>query len=130
MAGERPGHSLQATALVNEAYLRLITASDVAWRDRAHFLAVASLAMRYVLVDRARARMTMKRGGAGEQIVTLDDEDLGPLRIQNVLFRMLDTPGLVRFAGRRLGQDTRRVLGERLGLSAERLDELAAQGVI
>ena len=63
-------------------------------------------------------------------IVTLDDEDLGPLRIQNVLFRMLDTPGAVRFAGRRLGQDTRRVLGERLGLSAERLDELAAKGVI
>jgi crotonobetainyl-CoA:carnitine CoA-transferase CaiB-like acyl-CoA transferase len=65
-----------------------------------------------------------------ESMVTLDDEDLGPLRIQNVLFRMLDTPGRVRFAGRRLGQDTRRVLGERLGLSEERLDELAARGVI
>jgi formyl-CoA transferase len=63
-------------------------------------------------------------------IVTLDDEDLGPLRIQNVLFRMLETPGAVRFAGRRLGQDTRRVLAERLGLSEERLDELAANGVI
>jgi crotonobetainyl-CoA:carnitine CoA-transferase CaiB-like acyl-CoA transferase len=63
-------------------------------------------------------------------IVTLDDEDLGPLRIQNVLFRMLDTPGAVRFAGRRVGQDTRRVLAERLGLSDERLDELAAKGVI
>jgi crotonobetainyl-CoA:carnitine CoA-transferase CaiB-like acyl-CoA transferase len=65
-----------------------------------------------------------------ESIVTLDDEDLGPLRIQNVLFRMLDTPGAVRFAGRRVGQDTRRVLAERLGLSPERLDELAAKGVI
>jgi formyl-CoA transferase len=63
-------------------------------------------------------------------IVTLDDEDLGPLRLQNVLFRMLETPGRVRFAGRRLGQDTRRVLGERLGLSDERLSELAAKGVI
>jgi crotonobetainyl-CoA:carnitine CoA-transferase CaiB-like acyl-CoA transferase len=63
-------------------------------------------------------------------LVTLDDEDLGPLRIQNVLFRMLGTPGHVRFAGRRLGQDTRRVLGERLGLSDARLDELAARGVI
>jgi crotonobetainyl-CoA:carnitine CoA-transferase CaiB-like acyl-CoA transferase len=63
-------------------------------------------------------------------IVTLDDEDLGPLRIQNVLFRMLDTPGAVRFAGRRLGQDTRLVLAERLGLSEERLDELAAKRVI
>jgi formyl-CoA transferase len=65
-----------------------------------------------------------------ESIVTLDDEDLGPLRIQNVLFRMLDTPGAVRFAGRRVGQDTRPVLAERLGLSPERLDELAAKGVI
>jgi crotonobetainyl-CoA:carnitine CoA-transferase CaiB-like acyl-CoA transferase len=65
-----------------------------------------------------------------DSILTLDDEDLGPLRIQNVLFRMLDTPGAVRFAGRRLGQDTRRVLAERLGLSGERLDELAANGVI
>ncbi|HEY4027101.1 MAG TPA: CoA transferase [Candidatus Dormibacteraeota bacterium] len=65
-----------------------------------------------------------------ESIVTLDDEDLGPLRIQNVLFRMLETPGRVRHAGRRLGQDTRRILGERLGLAEERLDELAARGVI
>jgi len=65
-----------------------------------------------------------------ESIVTLDDEDLGPLRIQNVLFRMLETPGRVRFAGRRLGQDTRRILGERLGLTEERLSELAARGVI
>jgi crotonobetainyl-CoA:carnitine CoA-transferase CaiB-like acyl-CoA transferase len=63
-------------------------------------------------------------------MVTLDDEDLGPLRIQNVLFRMLETPGAVRFAGRRLGQDTRRILGERLGLSEERLSELAALRVI
>jgi crotonobetainyl-CoA:carnitine CoA-transferase CaiB-like acyl-CoA transferase len=65
-----------------------------------------------------------------ESIVTVDDEDLGPLRLQNVLFRMLGTPGEVRFAGRRLGQDTRRVLAERLGLSDARLDELAAKGVI
>jgi crotonobetainyl-CoA:carnitine CoA-transferase CaiB-like acyl-CoA transferase len=65
-----------------------------------------------------------------DSIVTLDDEDLGPLRIQNVLFRLLDTPGAVRFAGRRLGQDTRRVLAERLGLSEDRLDELSEKGVI
>ncbi len=64
-----------------------------------------------------------------ESFVTLDDEDLGPLRIQNVLFRMLVTPGRVRFAGRRLGQDTRRILAERLGVSDERLSELAAKGV-
>jgi len=65
-----------------------------------------------------------------ESLVTLDDEDLGQLRIQNVLFRMMETPGRVRFGGRRLGQDTRRVLAERLGLSESRLDELEARGVI
>src|SRR6476469_9983117 len=56
MAGERAGHSLQATALVNEAYLRLVNAKDVAWQDRAHFLAVAARVMRHILVDHARSR--------------------------------------------------------------------------
>ena len=71
------GGTLSTTGLVHEAYLRLAEQSVAAWNDRAHFLAVASLAMRYVLVDRARARMTRKRGGAGDQIVTLDDEVIG-----------------------------------------------------
>jgi len=63
VAGERAGHSLQATALVNEAYLRLINAKDVAWQDRAHFLSVAARIMRRILVDRARSRHYQKRGG-------------------------------------------------------------------
>ena len=63
MAGERAGHSLQATALVNEAYLRLINAKNVAWHDRAHFLAVAARVMRRILVDHARSRHYQKRGG-------------------------------------------------------------------
>jgi RNA polymerase sigma factor (TIGR02999 family) len=63
MAGERVGHSLQATALVNEAYLRLINAKDVAWRDRAHFFAVSARVMRRILVDHARSRHYQKRGG-------------------------------------------------------------------
>lgn len=63
MAAERPGHSLQATALVNEAYLRLIGARGIAWQDRAHFLAVAARVMRRILVDHARARRSQKRGG-------------------------------------------------------------------
>lgn len=70
------GGTLSTTGLVHETYLRLAEQSVAAWNDRAHFLAVASLAMRYVLVDRARARMTRKRG-AGDQIVTLDDEVIG-----------------------------------------------------
>ena len=63
MAGERAAHSLQATALVNEAYVRLINAKDVAWQDRAHFLAVAARVMRRILVDHARSRDYQKRGG-------------------------------------------------------------------
>jgi RNA polymerase sigma factor (TIGR02999 family) len=62
MARERPGHTLQTTALVNEAYARLVTA-EVSWTDRAHFFAVAARAMRRVLVDHARARRSAKRGG-------------------------------------------------------------------
>ena len=62
MAGERVGHSLQATALVNEAYVRLVDGKAVAWQDRAHFLAVAARVMRRILVDHARARHAQKRG--------------------------------------------------------------------
>jgi RNA polymerase sigma factor (TIGR02999 family) len=72
MRGERAGHTLQATALVNEAYVRLVDARDVAWRDRAHFLAVAARVMRRILVDHARARRYQKRGGAAAH-VTLDE---------------------------------------------------------
>jgi RNA polymerase sigma factor (TIGR02999 family) len=72
MAGERAGHSLQATALVNEAYVRLIDGKAVQWQDRAHFLAVAARVMRRVLVDHARARGNQKRGG-GAARVTLDE---------------------------------------------------------
>jgi RNA polymerase sigma-70 factor, ECF subfamily len=63
MAGERPGHPLQTTALVNEAYLRLIDSSRVRWQNRAHFFAVSAQLMRRILVDAARARQKIKRGG-------------------------------------------------------------------
>jgi RNA polymerase sigma factor (TIGR02999 family) len=72
MTDERAGHSLQATALVNEAYLRLVDANDVAWQDRAHFLAVAARVMRRILVDHARTRHALKRGG-GAARVTFDE---------------------------------------------------------
>jgi RNA polymerase sigma factor (TIGR02999 family) len=64
MAGEREGHVLQATALVNEAYLRLVDVRRVQWQDRAHFFAMAARLMRRVLVDFARAQKNQKRGGA------------------------------------------------------------------
>jgi RNA polymerase sigma-70 factor, ECF subfamily len=62
MSRERPGHALQATALVNEAYLRLIDIQRVHWHDRAHFFAVAARVMRRILVEDARARRSRKRG--------------------------------------------------------------------
>ena len=68
MGREGAGHSLQATALVNEAYLRLVDANDVAWQDRAHFFAVAARAMRRILVDHARARRSQKRGGDAAKV--------------------------------------------------------------
>jgi RNA polymerase sigma factor (TIGR02999 family) len=72
MAGEPTGHTLQATALVNEAYLRLIDAKDVDWRGRAHFFALSARIMRRVLVDHARTRRARKRGGQAER-VTFDE---------------------------------------------------------
>jgi RNA polymerase sigma-70 factor (ECF subfamily) len=64
MARENPGHTLQTTALANEVCLRLLGAVEVSWQDRAHFLALSARLMRRVLVDHARARGRVKRGGA------------------------------------------------------------------
>ena len=77
MAGERTEHSLQATALVNEAYLRLIDVRQVDWQDRAHFLAMSARLMRRILVDWARSKHYQKRGG-GAVKVTLDEALLVP----------------------------------------------------
>jgi RNA polymerase sigma factor (TIGR02999 family) len=71
---ERDGHTLQATALVHEAWLRLDGQHDARWEGRTQFLAVAAQTMRRVLVDHARARRALKRGGGGTQ-VTLGDAD-------------------------------------------------------
>ena len=73
---ERPGQTLQATALVHEAYLRLIPDGGLHWKDRTHFLAIVARSMRQVLVERARVRMAQKRGGPAIP-VTFTDEILG-----------------------------------------------------
>ena len=84
MKGERPGHTLQTTALVNEAYLKLIDQKRVVFKNRTQFFALAATLMRHILVDHARSRQYLKRGG-GAQRVSLDkalivggdrDEDL------------------------------------------------------
>src|SRR3954470_20961150 len=72
MRQERPDHTLQATALIHEAYLRLIDQREKEWQNRAHFFGVAAQVMRRILVDHARTRHTAKRGG-GQHKVSLDE---------------------------------------------------------
>jgi RNA polymerase sigma factor (TIGR02999 family) len=74
MGGNTPGHTLQPTALVNEAYLRLVDQSRVGWRGRTHFVAYASKAMRNLLIDHARARASAKRGGDFHRVTLMDGE--------------------------------------------------------
>jgi RNA polymerase sigma factor (TIGR02999 family) len=74
MRRENPGHTLQTTALVNEAYLRLVDLRQVSWRDRAHFFALASRVIRHVHVDAARSRRSQKRGA--DACPEAIDEDL------------------------------------------------------
>lgn len=76
MEGERPGHTLQTTALVNEAYLRLADLDRMQWRSRAHFFAIAATLMRRVLIDHARERTRDKRGGH-VVFTTLDGKQVG-----------------------------------------------------
>lgn len=66
------GHTLQPTALVHEAYLRMVRQDEVTWRDRAHFFAIAAVAMRQILISHARAKHAAKRGGSERNRVTLD----------------------------------------------------------
>ena len=73
MRGQRPDHSLQATALVNEAYVRLVDVRQMNWQNRAHFLAMAARLMRRILVDSARARGYQKRGGGAVRVSFSED---------------------------------------------------------
>ena len=79
LARRAPGATLSTTGLVHEAYLKLADQSRVTWRDRAHFCALAAVAMRHVLVNRARARLATKRNGALERI-TIDRVQLAGAR--------------------------------------------------
>lgn len=95
MRGERLGHTLQTTALVNEAYLRFNGVERIAWRDRTHFLAMAATVMRRVLVDYARQRGRDKRGG-GVSVTSLDGHDVAPANEVDIV--ALDE-ALTRLAG-------------------------------
>jgi RNA polymerase sigma factor (TIGR02999 family) len=95
MRREGPDHTLQTTALVHEAYIRLVDQQRVQWRNRAHFFGIAAEVMRRVLVDHARARQAAKRGG-GVQRITLGDamvassdvEDADVLALHEALERL------------------------------------------
>ena len=91
---ERPGHTLQATALVHEAYLKLIDQRDVTWQNRAHFFGVAAQAMRRILLDYAKSRQRIKRGGEihktslDEALVVAEDRASDLVRIDEALTRL------------------------------------------
>jgi RNA polymerase sigma factor (TIGR02999 family) len=96
MRGEREGHTLQTTAVVNEVYLRLAGIDSLGWRDRAHFFAMAATLMRRVLVDYARQRGRDKRGG-GVSVTSLDENAIAPQPAVDVvaLDRALERLGAV-----------------------------------
>lgn len=95
MARERPGHTLQTTALVNEAFMKLVGAQRLPWQDRAHFLGIAARLMRRVLVDHARSRGYRKRGGGAQQVpldealVVTPAPDLNLLALDRALEKLM-----------------------------------------
>jgi RNA polymerase sigma factor (TIGR02999 family) len=97
MARERRGHTLQVTALVNEAFLRLTDAQHLRWQDRAHFLGVSARLMRRVLVDHARGRGSRKRGGGAQRVTLCDGLVASPEPVLDVLAldRALETLAVV-----------------------------------
>lgn len=117
--------TLQTTALVHEAYLKLVDQSRAEWKDRAHFLALAAVAMRHVLVDRAKARAALKRGG-GRQPISLDEATIGVedqpealLQLEEALSRLAEVePRLARVVECRFfGGLTEEEIAEALGLT-------------
>jgi RNA polymerase sigma factor (TIGR02999 family) len=124
---EADGHTLSPTALVHEAWLRLSAESHAAWRDRAHFLAVASLAMRRILVDHARRHHAARRG-AGAARVPLEDLDAVPAEARAELLVALDE-ALARLA--RLDARQARVVECRFfgGLTEEEVAETLGVGL-
>ena len=89
LARRAPNSTLTTTGLVHEAYLKLVDQSQVTWRDRAHFFALAAVAMRHIMVDRARARLASKREGAFDRI-TLDHVEIAGADQPEVLLELND----------------------------------------
>jgi len=85
MRDERPGGTIQTTALVHEAYLKLIDVSNVDWQHRAHFFAISAQIMRHILLDRARRRVAAKRGGPAPRVNLDEIPDLGSGRARELI---------------------------------------------
>ena len=85
MREEREGHTLQATALVHEAYMQLVDITNVDWQHRAHFFAISAQIMRNILLDRARRRLAAKRGGSAERVNLDELPDLGMARARELV---------------------------------------------
>src|SRR5438552_539921 len=85
MKDERPGRTIQTTALVHEAYLKLIDVTNVDWQHRAHFFAISAQIMRRILLDRARRRVAAKRGGAAPRVNLDEVPDIGSGRARELI---------------------------------------------
>jgi len=118
---ERQGHTLQATALVHEAYLRLIDLQNVGWQDRAHFFAVSAQMMRRILVDRARARVTGKRGGAAALLQLDEIPEVGSWRASELMALDDALTGMAKMDARKAKVIELRFFG---GLSVEETAEV------
>lgn len=125
LAREKPGKTLQATALVNEAYLRLKKEQAQGWRNRAHFCAIAANSMREILVERARARAAAKRGGSRvrvslqDAVAARESKSIDLLALDQALSRLAELdPQLVRVVELRFfGGLTVEETAESLGIS-------------
>ena len=121
MRNERTAHSLQPTALVHEAYLELIDIKNVDWQHRAHFFAVSAQIMRRILRDRARRRLTSKRGGAAERVNLAELPDFGGGRARELVALDDALNALAQMDGRKARVIELRFFG---GLSVEETAEV------
>src|SRR5215475_15678086 len=85
MRDERPGRTIDTTALVHEAYLKLVDVTNVDWQHRAHFFAIAAQIMRHILLDRARRRLAAKRGGEVVRVNLDEAPDVGAIRAREIV---------------------------------------------
>jgi RNA polymerase sigma-70 factor (ECF subfamily) len=120
MRGERPGHSLQTTALVNEAYMRLVDYRSMQWQNRAHFFAVSSQLMRRILVEHAR-RHNLKRGGGVPHVSFEDTAEVGGDRAADLVALDDALDALARIDPRKVQVVEMRFFG---GLSVEETAEV------